>query len=147
MRVAMHPNQSSGYSLLELLVVLGIMSLILLIATPTLSNTVDRFTLASDARTVVSQLKALRERAMDLQKEISVSAVTADSNSLATSENETYTYSSGIVVLINNRTEPQVLRISWDGSMAGQLILSNGFKKIRVFARDLNGPITLEPMP
>ena len=143
----MHPNQSSGYSLLELLVVLGIMSLILLIATPTLSNTVDRFTLASDARTVVSQLKALRERAMDLQKEISVSAVTADSNSLATSENETYTYSSGIVVLINNRTEPQVLRISWDGSMAGQLILSNGFKKIRVFARDLNGPITLEPMP
>jgi prepilin-type N-terminal cleavage/methylation domain-containing protein len=143
----MHPHPSSGYSLLELLVVLGILSLILLVAAPVLSSTIDRFALASDARMAVSQLRALRERAMDLQKEISIRPSAGGGASITTSENQTFSYSRGIDVSVSNRVEPEVMRISWDGSIAGQLVFSNSMKKIRVFARDLNGPITLEPLP
>lgn len=147
MRTVLRPSFSSGYSLLELLVVLGILSLILLIAAPVLSNTVERFSLASDARSAVSQLRVLRERAMDLQKEITIRSSVGDKSSLTTSENETLSYTRGTAVAVSNRVEPHILRISWDGSVAGQLIFSNGVKEIRVYARDFNGPITFEAVP
>ena len=49
-----------GYSLLELIVVLGIMALVIVVATPTVQASVERMTLRSDARTVMTALRRLR---------------------------------------------------------------------------------------
>jgi len=66
---------NKGFTLIELLVVLAIMSLMVAIAAPFTVRTIERAELRADARELASDLRALRQRAIDRHETISVSAL------------------------------------------------------------------------
>ncbi len=122
-----------GYSLLELIVVLGIMALVIVVATPTVQASVERMTLRSDARTVMTALRRLREEALDRQADLSLSASGGASNEIAVSSGETIALSPGTAV----RTRGLV--IAWDGTISGTLQITRGEAEVSVTAELLTG--------
>ena len=66
---------AKGFTLLELLVVLAIASLMVAIAAPFTVRTIERAELRADARELKSDLRALRQRAIDGRHAISVTAL------------------------------------------------------------------------
>jgi prepilin-type N-terminal cleavage/methylation domain-containing protein len=126
-----------GYSLLELIVVLGIMALVIVVATPTVQASVERMTLRSDARTVMTALRRLREEALDQQADLSLSASGGVANEIAVSSGETIALTPGTAV----RTRGFV--IAWDGTISGTLQIMRGEAEVSVTAEALTG----RPMP
>jgi prepilin-type N-terminal cleavage/methylation domain-containing protein len=122
-----------GYSLLELIVVLGIMALLIVVATPTVQASVERMTLRSDARTVMTALRRLREEALDWQTDLSLSASGGASNEIVVSSGETIALSPGTAV----RTRGLV--IAWDGTISGTLQITRGEAEVSVTAEPLTG--------
>ena len=119
---------SPGYSLLELLVVLAIIGLIATVAVPVVTTSVDRMTLAADARAVATRLRALREDALDQQKEIPVAIGTLP-------------VSGGTVV---DATPAKDFAIGPDGTMPATLRLTRGGASVRIFANRLTGRFSIE---
>jgi general secretion pathway protein H len=66
---------STGFTLLELLVVLAIAGLMVSIAMPFTVRTIENAQLRADAREVVSDLRQLRQRAIDRQQMIEVTSL------------------------------------------------------------------------
>ncbi len=122
-----------GYSLLELIVVLGIMALVIVVATPTVQASVERMTLRSDARTVMTALRRLREEALDQQADLSLSASGGAANEIAVSSGETIALTPGTAV----RTRGLV--IAWDGTISGTLQIMRGDAEMSVTAEPLTG--------
>ena len=71
--------RSHGFTLLELLVVLAITGLMISIAMPFTVRTIENAELRADAREVVSDLRQLRQRAIDRQQTIAVGALSENS--------------------------------------------------------------------
>jgi prepilin-type N-terminal cleavage/methylation domain-containing protein len=132
---------SPGYSLLELLVVLGIMGLIAAVAVPIVTTSVDRMTLATDARAVATQLRAWRDDAMDQQKEV---VVTPDVGALRAEGGDAAILSSGTSVEI---VEAKAFLISPDGTARGSLRLSRSGASVHVRMSPVTGRIWIEPDP
>lgn len=122
-----------GYSLLELIVVLGIMALVIVVATPTVQASVERMTLRSDARTVMTALRRLREEALDQQADLSLSESGGASNEIAVSSGETIALTPGTAA----RTRGLV--IAWDGTISGTLEITRGEAEVSVTAEPLTG--------
>ena len=59
-----------GYSLLEVLIVLAIAAVIAVAAAPAIGSTVERMALRSDVRNVTTELRRLRDTALDRQADI-----------------------------------------------------------------------------
>lgn len=135
---------SAGYSLLELLVVLAIMSLITVVAVPYGSGTIERFSLASDARLVASGLRTMRDRAASMQREITVRVPSDGTSRLVSSDGSEIRLSYGTSAAIYAPKRAAVVTISWDGSMSGTVVLSRSGKSTRIGVTQLSGPLTVE---
>ena len=130
---------SAGYSLVELLVVLAIMSLIVLVAVPAASATVERMTLSADARELTTALRTLRAQALDRQTDIAVSPTNAG-NVLVTSSGAPIALSSGTAV------ETSRVVLHWDGTITGAIRLTRGASTLRVSADRLTGRLAVETL-
>ena len=124
-----------GYSLLELLVVLAIIGLIATIAVPMASSSVERMTLNADARAVVTQLRDLRETALDQQREVVVIERAGQAHPLAVS--------AGTTVDAGR----EGFRIGADGIPSGTLRVARGGASVRIGAHSLTGRIAVEAAP
>ena len=119
-----------GYSLLELVVALAIIALIAAVAAPVIVGSLDRMTLTSDARAIATHVRALRETALDEQKEI---VVTAGDLPL----------SAGTEIEIPAKK----LIIASDGTAGARLHLSRNGSAVDVVINRLTGRITIEDAP
>ena len=137
-------GKSAGYSLLELLVVLAIMSMITMIAVPYASGTLEKFSLASDARLVATALRAMRDRATSMQRDIAVRAPADGASRLVSSDGEAISLSYGTTASIYSAKGAAVVTISWDGSLSGTVVLSRGGRSARIGVSQLNGPLKVE---
>ena len=131
--------RASGYSLLEVMVVLAIIALIMVVAVPAVGASVQRMTLQSDARTVALGLGALRERAQDTQADIVVSVVSERANVLVASNGETIALASGTIAKL-----PAPVLVSWDGRIAGTVRLTRAGTSLQVTADRLTGRLRTE---
>lgn len=122
-----------GYSLLELIIVLGIMALLLVVATPVVQASVERMTLTADTRALMTVLRRLREVALDQQTDIVLNVAGGAAHEIAASSGETIVLTPGTAV----RTRSVV--IAWDGTISGTLYLSRGASEVTVAAEPLTG--------
>jgi prepilin-type N-terminal cleavage/methylation domain-containing protein len=116
-----------GYSLLEIVVALGIMALIATVAAPVVIGSVDRMTLTADARAIATHVRELREQALDGQKEIAIAP-----SDLPLSAGTT-------VDMAGNQ-----LVIAPDGSVGVVLRLTRGGSAVNVVVNRLTGRVTIE---
>ena len=143
-----NPSRTAGYSMLELLVVLAIMSLILVVAIPAASGTLQRLSLSSDARLVASNLRNLREQAADQQSEITITAPPGRAGVLSVSNGSEILLAWGTTAQILSRNDrSQSLRLSWDGSVSGSVMLTRSGSTIRISADRVTGRLILEGAP
>lgn len=135
---------SPGYSLVELLVVLAIMSLIVLVAVPAASSTVERMTLSADARTLTTNLRALRTIALDRQTDI---VLTATASGLAPSQGPAIELSSGTAIEIAQLGADRRFVLRWDGTASGVITLTRGESSLRIAVDRLTGRLAVGPVP
>jgi general secretion pathway protein H len=146
--MSIRPSSTAGYSMLELLVVLAIMSLILVIALPAASGNLQRLSLSSDARLVASSLRSLREQAVNRQSDIvlTVSSARPDVLLVSSGGEIALTWGTGAQIFSRgNRGRSMIL--SWDGTVAGTIVLTRGGSTMRISADRLTGRVTVEGAP
>jgi general secretion pathway protein H len=138
---------TAGYSLLELLIVLAVMGLIAVVAVPAVAGSVERMTLTSDVRAMTTQLRALRERALDRQVDIAVTVSGSASNVLNITGGEAIALSAGtsieILVPGASRAAKQIT-IAWDGTIAGRFRLTRGAAATDITADRVTGRLIVE---
>ncbi|MEQ1755445.1 MAG: prepilin-type N-terminal cleavage/methylation domain-containing protein [Micropepsaceae bacterium] len=137
-------GKCAGYSLLELLVVIAIMSMITMIAVPYASGTLEKFSLAADARLVASALRVMRDRATSMQRDIVVTVPAGGTSRIVSSDGEAIRLSYGTTASIYSAKGTAVVTISWDGSLSGSVVLSRAGKSARIGVSQLNGPLKVE---
>jgi general secretion pathway protein H len=71
------PNSMSGYTLLELLVVLAMIGLVAALAAPLVGTAIASATINADTRTLVTYLRAQKQLAQSLQQPIAIDGTTA----------------------------------------------------------------------
>lgn len=130
-----------GYSLMELIVALAIMALIVVVATPAVQASVDRMTLRADARAVMTELRRLREEALDLQSDITLTVAGDASNALRASDGSTLEVTAGTSIGAHDVT------VAWDGTIRGEIVLSRGGAEAFVAADPLTGRPTQRGAP
>ncbi|MEQ1867261.1 MAG: type II secretion system protein [Alphaproteobacteria bacterium] len=124
---------TKGYSLLELIVVLGIVALLIVVAAPTVQASVERMTLTADTRTLLTALRRLREQALDQQADIVLNVAGGAVDEIEVSNGETIALTPGTAVRMRN------VVIAWDGTIAGTLNLARGEAEVAVTAEPLTG--------
>lgn len=130
--------RANGYSLLELVVVLGVAALLAFVAAPAVGAWIDGATLRSDARTAMNEIRRLREQALDRQTDIAVPVSAGAAHVLAASNGEAISLSQG------TSATSMGLAIAWDGTVAGRLALRRGGTTLVVSADPLTGRLTVE---
>ena len=133
---------TAGYSMLELLVVLAIVSMLAVMALPASLRAIDRMTLSSDTRLVASAIMRLREHAADQQTDILVTTLPTRPGVLDASDGTSITLSSGTNARVTseNNAEP-AMTISWDGSVSGTIQLTRNTQVTTVSAEHLTGRV------
>ena len=140
-----HASGTSGYSLLELLVVLAIMSLVMLAALPSGGGALGRLTLSGDARAISTDLRRLREMAADRQSDITITPQPSNPAELAVSTGETLSLPSGTRVEVKpGPTGRRAFILGWDGTASGMLVLTRNGATARITADRLTGRLVLE---
>lgn len=134
-------SASPGYSLVELLIALAIMSLIVLIAVPATSSTIDRMTLSADARTLTTELRALRAVALDRQTDI---ALASTGRGLSASQGPGIELSAGTAVEVAQAGPDRRFVLRWDGTASGAITLTRGGSELRVVVDRLTGRLAVE---
>lgn len=132
---------SPGYSLIEMLVALAIMSLVLVVALPAMTATIQGMTLSADARTLTTQLRALRTAALDRQTDI---ALVATNRGLATSQGAAIELSPGTSVEIAQVGHDKRFVLRWDGTASGAIMLARGGSVLRIAVDRLTGRLSVE---
>lgn len=127
-----------GYSLLELIVVLGIVALLIVVATPTVQASVERMTLRADARTVLTALRRLRGEALDRQADMVLSVAGNAANEIVVTSGDTISLTPGTAAQVRD------VVIAWDGTITGTLTLMRGDAQISIAAEPLTGRPTAE---
>ncbi|MFM9862879.1 MAG: Tfp pilus assembly protein FimT/FimU [Micropepsaceae bacterium] len=127
-----------GYSLLELIVVFGIVALLIVVATPTVQASVERITLRADARTVLTALRRLRGEALDRQADMVLSVAGNTANEIVATSGDTISLTPGTVAQVRD------VVIAWDGTITGTLTLMRGDAQISIAAEPLTGRPTAE---
>lgn len=131
-------GRANGYSLLELVVVLGVTALLAFVAAPAVGGWIDGATLRSDARTAMNEIRRLREQALDRQTEIAVAVSAGAPHVLAASNGDAISLSQGTSATSTG------LAVAWDGTVAGHLALRRGGTTLVVSADPLTGRLTVE---
>jgi prepilin-type N-terminal cleavage/methylation domain-containing protein len=142
----MNPTRaaSPGYSLVELLVVLAIVALVVLVAVPAASSTIERMTLRADARTLTTELRALRTIALDRQTDI---VVTAGAGGMVSSQGAAIHLSSGTTVEIAQAGSENAFVLRWDGTASGAVTLRRGDALLRIVVDRLTGRFAVGAAP
>lgn len=133
----MSVRDQSGYSLLELMVVLAIIGLITAIAVPSAATSLERMTLSANARDLVTQLRTLRETALDQQTE-----------QVVTFKDGVFVLSNGATLSISPGTSAEVegerFVVGADGVPGGAIRLARGGSSVRIVTHPLTGRIAVE---
>lgn len=132
---------SPGYSLVEMLIALAIMALIVLVAVPATSSTIDRMTLSADARTLTTGLRALRAVALDRQTDITL---TSTGRGLSASHGSGIELSAGTAVDVVQVGRDRRFVLRWDGTANGAITLTRGSSELRVVVDRLTGRLSVE---
>lgn len=140
-------NASAGYSLLEMLVVIAILAIVMTVSLPFAASTMNSLTIESDARLAAGRIRELRSDAMDQQRDITVSLAGGSRAGLVSSDGRRLDLSSGTAVSIQGAGPEPSMMLGWDGSVSGQLILSNGRKTLRLYQRAPHAPVIIEAIP
>lgn len=143
----MHQHNQAGYSLLELMVVLAIMTIVVAMAAPFASNAVDNFSLTSDARLVASKLREWRDEAADRQTDLVLNRIDGNPVTLQVSSGDTLKLSTGTDVRLSVRDQTAPLIIGWDGSLSSSLLLTKGGRKVRIGLSDQSQAISAVEIP
>lgn len=141
-----HSDMARGYSLLELLVVLAIMALIVAAAAPAIGGAVERMTLRSDVRTLSSELRRLREQALDRQADIALTVSGLAGNELTASDGSTIALAPGTRLQILSTGNKRVI-IAWDGSISGAVRVARGRTSADIIAEPLTGRLISRGVP
>jgi general secretion pathway protein H len=138
-------DASAGYSMLELLVVLAIMALLAVTAIPAALGSIERMTLAGDARRVTGELRRLREQAQDQQSEIIVTMRKQGGNTLSVSDGSVIALAWGTEATLQgvDKRDTRVV-LSWDGSISGSVVLVRYGATTRISAESLTGRLVVE---
>lgn len=129
-----------GYSLLEVMIVLAIAAVVMLAAAPAISSTVERMTLRSDVRSVTTELRRLRDAALDRQADVILTV--GGNGALVASDGTIIPLAAGTVVQIvpaSAATKPARLVIAWNGAISGGLRLARGQSVASIAAEPLTG--------
>lgn len=137
----------NGYSLLELMVVLGIMALVMTAGLPFAVRALDGLSVESDARLAASRLRELRTIAMDLQQDLRLVVSKEAPATLVAPDGRRVQLGSGAIATIEGGGEDGVLVLGWDGSISGSLLVSRGNRQLRLHQRDAYGSIVIEAVP
>jgi prepilin-type N-terminal cleavage/methylation domain-containing protein len=137
----------SGYSLLELMVVLAIMALVMTAGLPFAVRALDGLSVESDARLAASRLRELRTVAMDLQQDLRFVVSQEAPATLVAPDGRRVHLGSGAIARIEGGDEDGVLVLGWDGSVSGSLLVSRGNRQLRLRQRDAYGAIVIEAVP
>ncbi len=124
------PNNSYGFTLLELLVVLSIATLLLTVVPPMLGNVIDSSQVKSASRHLAAGLKTARSKAISTQEEVSV-AVNVKSHSFSLLEKK------------KQLQLPKGTRISLDTAKSEQLSDTEGAFRFFSDGSSTGGRITL----
>jgi len=131
-------SHQSGYTLMEVLVVLAIMGLIAAFAVPTAARTIDNVTLQSDARTVVVKLRQLENAAIETQQVVTVSG--SDAVTVSTGDTLSASGSSDVRLVGTNE-----ISFYPDGtSSGGSIAVERGSQTIVVEVAWLSGDIAVK---
>jgi general secretion pathway protein H len=131
---------SSGYTLLELLVVLAILGSIAALATPFTVATIESATLKADARRVASELLALQRRARETQTMISVAG---DGAGVKASDGSAIAFDDG--VRVSPPSGSGEIRYFDDGtSSGGALTVAGPGQSLTIQVDWLTGAIHME---
>lgn len=140
-------KSQAGYSLLELLVVLGIMALVMTAGLPFAIRTLDGLGIESDARLAASRLRELRTAAMDLQQDLKLTVPQASPSTLLSSDGRTLELGSASLARIETSTTDGAMVLGWDGSISGSLVIARGNRQLRLRQREAYGAIVIEAVP
>jgi general secretion pathway protein H len=133
----MTPERANGYTLLELLVVLGILSLIAAFAVPAAGRTIEGVALQADARALVVMLRRLESQAMEKQETISV---TIADGKLVTSSGDELDPADGGKIAFLGKTER--IDLFPDGSSnGGKLAIGRGDQALEIDVGWLSGDV------
>jgi len=136
---------SPGYSLVELLVVLAIMALVVLVAFPAANSTVERMTLSADARTLTTELRALRSTALDRQTDIVLQSA---AQGLVPSQGKAIRLSPGTnIEITQGGGSESAFVLRWDGTAAGAITLRRGSASLRIAVDRLTGRFAVGAEP
>lgn len=122
-----------GYSLMEMVVALAILALIVVVATPTVQASVERMTLRADTRTLMTELRRLREEALDRQTDITLTVAGGAPHELQASNGSIIALSYGTSIGAEGVT------VAWDGTIRGAVTLARGSAEAFVVADPLTG--------
>ncbi len=136
----MRSRNSDGYTLLELLVVMAILSTLAAVAIPVASRSVESAMLNSDVRETVVELRRLESEAVARQTTISVSQ--GKEGTLSFSTGESWTVPSGSVIAL---TSPRVSFYPDGTSGGGALEVSRGGDNITIAVAWLSGDVEVLP--
>lgn len=134
-----------GYSLLEVLIVLAIAAVIAVAAAPAIGSTVERMALRSDVRNVTTELRRLRDTALDRQADIIITL--AGDGTLAASDGSAIPVAAGTAVQVlpaSTAASPARLVIAWDGAISGGLRLTRGRSTAEISAEPLTGRLVAQ---
>jgi general secretion pathway protein H len=112
----MKSRSPNGYTLLELLVVMGILAVLAAVAVPVASRAIESAMLNADARATVVELRHLENEAVARQTSISVS--NDKDGALAISTGERWTVPSGSTV----RVQGEAVAFFPDGTSGGGVL-------------------------
>jgi general secretion pathway protein H len=133
----MKPEPDNGYTLLELLVVLGIVGLIAAFAVPVAGRTIENIALQADARSLVVMLRRVESQAVQRQETISVTI--ADGKLVASSGDELDPPDGGKIAFLG---ETDRIDLFPDGSSSGgKLAIGRDDRSLEIDVGWLSGEV------
>jgi general secretion pathway protein H len=133
----MKTERDNGYTLLELLVVLGIIGLIAAFAVPVAGRTIDGVALQADTRSLVVMLRRLESQAVEKQQTISV---TITDGKLVTSSGDELDPPDGGTIAFLGKTDR--IDLFPDGSSnGGKLAIARDDQSLEIDVGWLSGEV------
>jgi prepilin-type N-terminal cleavage/methylation domain-containing protein len=134
-------GKQSGFTLLEILVVMGMTALIAMIVAPNIEHSLGLMQLRETVGALQANLRVMRSDALRSDQPVTFS-LSADGNSYGWSEGETRRLPAQMVLRLAGS---QTIRFYGDGtSTGGTIVASSGSRKIPIVVDAATGAVSAE---